>query len=232
MTAQDRVFDPERVSVVSFDSYGTLVDTGSAASVLDGVVDRPEAVAKRWRQNALTYSLVANPIDEYRTYFELHRSGLRDALAAEGVELSEDRLDELNRVYYRLEPFGDVESGFVRLDEAGYAPSILSNGDPEMLDALIESAAIERTVGTVVSADEIRTLKPERELYEHAADRYDVPVESVAHVTAHWMDVLGAIHAGMQGIWLAREGTAWPSFDGEPHETVASIDELCGRLNV
>ena len=231
MTAHDRTFDPERVSVVSFDSYGTLVDTNYAASVLEDVVDRPREVAKRWRQRALTYSLVANPIDEYRTYFELHRCGLRDALSAEGIELSEERLDELNRVYYRLEPFEDTKRGFERLDAAGYAPSILSNGDPEMLDSLVESAGIEEAVGGLVSADEIRTLKPAPELYEHAADRYGTPLDSVVHVTAHWMDVLGAIHAGMQGVWLARGGTTWPSFDGEPHQSVESMDELCELLD-
>lgn len=230
MRPNDRGFDPERVSVVTFDSYGTLVDTDSAARVLEDLVDDPGAVARRWRENALAYSLVANQIDEYRTYLELHRSGLRDALAAEGVEPSDERLDELNGVYHRLDPYDDVRDGFARLAGAGYRPSILSNGDPGMLDSLVETLDVEGTVGTVVSADEIRTLKPAAELYEHAADRLDVPTAEVAHVTAHWMDVLGATHAGMQGVWLAREGTAWASFDGDPHLTVASVDELCEKL--
>ncbi|MFT4923683.1 MAG: hypothetical protein ACI8XM_002913, partial [Haloarculaceae archaeon] len=36
-------FDAQRVEAVMFDSYGTLVDTGAAARVLDGIVDDPDA---------------------------------------------------------------------------------------------------------------------------------------------------------------------------------------------
>ena len=56
-------FDPERVDAVTFDSYGTLVDTGAAATVLEGVVDDPAAVAREWRENALFFSVVAGPLD-------------------------------------------------------------------------------------------------------------------------------------------------------------------------
>lgn len=230
MPPSTRGFDPDRISVVTFDSYGTLVDTGSAATVLEDVVADPDRVARAWRQNALTYSLVANGIDEYRTYFRLHLDGLRDALADAGVDLPDDRLRELTEVYYRLAPFDDSREGFRRLHEAGYRPSIVSNGDPEMLDALVESADLGAFVAELVSADDVRRLKPASRLYEHAADRLDVPAEQVAHVTAHWMDVQGATHAGMQGVWLAREGTSFASFDGDPHLTVESMADLCDRL--
>jgi 2-haloacid dehalogenase len=231
MRPDDRGFETERVSVVTFDSYGTLVDTASAATALEGVVDDPETTAREWRRSALVYSLAATPIEQYRTYFELHRSALADTLAAEGVDLTADRIAELTGVYHRLDPFEDVREGFERLAGAGYRPSIVSNGDPGMLVSLVETTGIEGTVDTVVSADEIRTLKPTAALYEHAAERLGVPIERIAHVTAHWMDVLGAIHAGMQGVWLAREGTSWASFDGAPHLTVGSIPDLCAVLD-
>jgi 2-haloacid dehalogenase len=224
-------FEPGQVSVVTFDSYGTLVDTGSAARVLEDIVDDPDSVARAWRQNALTYSLVANQIDEYRTYVQLHLDGLRDALADAGVDLPESRLEELNEVYYRLDPFEDTREGVRRLDEAGYRPSIVSNGNPEMLDALVESADIGDHVHELASADDVTTLKPAARLYERAADRLDVAVDEVAHVTAHWMDVQGAAHAGMQGVWLAREGTSFASFDGDPDLTVESMADLCDSLD-
>ncbi|MFC6838116.1 haloacid dehalogenase type II [Halomarina ordinaria] len=223
-------FEPERVETVTFDSYGTLVDTGAASEVLDGVVDDPVAVARRWRENALFFSVVAGALEEYETYMEMHCDGLRDALRAEGVALDDERVVELNDVYHRLDPYEDVARGFDRLADAGYSPSILSNGNPEMLDSLVETTGIETSVEVVVSADEVRTFKPEASLYEHAAERVGTPVDRVAHVTAHWMDVQGADNAGMQGVWLDRDGGEWTAFGEDPSLVVASLDECCERL--
>jgi len=224
-------FDPEAVEVVTFDSYGTLVDTGASARVLDGLVDDPDAVAAEWRRKALFYSVVAEHVDAYETYFEFHVDGLRDALAAVDVTLPDERLRELTGVYHDLDPYAGVREGFERLDEAGYRPSICSNGNPEMLDSLVETVGIEGVVHELVSADDVRTLKPDAALYEHAADRVGVPTSRVAHVTAHWMDVVGAEHAGMQGVWLDRGGQ-WPSFDGDPSLVVDSVPAVPDRLGV
>lgn len=225
-------FDADRVAVVTFDSFGTLVDTTSAARVLEALVEDPEGVARRWRSNALTYSLVANNLDQYKTYFELHLDGLRDALRTEGVDLPEERLRELNAVYHDLDPVEGAAEAVRRLAQAGYRPSVCSNGDPEMLEGLAASAGIEDTVAELVSADEIHRLKPARELYEHTATRAGVEPDQVAHVTAHWVDVQGGMNAGMQGVHLEREDTGgeWPSFGPEPTLTVDSFGALCDRL--
>ena len=222
-------FDAGRIEAVTFDSYGTLVDTGSAARVLDGVVDDPDAVAAEWRENALFYSVVADDLDQYGTYFDLHLAGLRDALRAAGVDLPEDRLRELNAVYHDLDPYPGVADAFERLADAGYRPSICSNGNPPMLASLVETAGVAGTVHELVSAHDVRRLKPSRVLYDHAAARLDRPPERVAHVTAHWMDVQGAMHAGMQGVYIDRGGQ-WPSFGPEPTLAVDSLAELCDRL--
>jgi len=222
------------IEVVLFDSYGTLLDTGTAAGVLEDIVDDPEAVATRWRGNALFYSVVANDLDQYRTYFQLHADGLRDALEAEGIDLSEDRIRELNSVYHDLDPFEDVEDGFGRLAAGGYRPSICSNGTPEMLDSLVASANIGDSVSELVSAHDIRTFKPSAEIYQHAASRVDTEPERIAHVSAHWMDVQGAMNAGLYGVYLDREGigSGWPSFGPSPTRSVDSIDSLCTVLGV
>jgi 2-haloacid dehalogenase len=224
--------DPGRVDVVTFDSYGTLVDTDSARRVLEGLVEDPGAVARDWRRRALFYSVVAGDLGAYATYYELHRDGLRDALAAVGIEVGETDLEALVDVYHDLEPYPGVEKAFERLAAAGYRPSVLSNGDPAMLESLVATLGVEDSVDELVSAHEIRTLKPDTALYEHAADRLGVPTARVVHVTAHWMDVMGADHAGMRGVHLDRAGGGWPSFGPEPTATVGSLAALCTRLGV
>jgi 2-haloacid dehalogenase len=178
----------------------------------------------------LFYSVVANDLDQYATYFDLHADGLRDALADRGIDMSDEAARERTAVYHDLDPFADVAASFARLADAGYRPSICSNGNPAMLASLVESTGIGDDVAELVSADEIRRLKPARDLYGHAAERVETDPERVAHVTAHWMDVQGALNAGMQGVFLARDGEGWPSFGPDPSLTVDSPAALCDRL--
>jgi len=81
-----------------------------------------------------------------------------------------------------------------------------------------------------ISAEEVGTFKPGPEIYRHAAARTETPIEEIAHVSAGYFDVYGAMNAGMQGVWINREGGPWDDFAGEPDVEVASFHELVETL--
>ena len=110
--------------------------------------------------------------------------------------------------------FEDVRDGIKRLRDGGYDPYVVSNGNPEMLASMVEHADIGGLIKETISADEIQTFKPAGELYRHAAVRTGTPVDEIAHVSAGWFDVMGAVHAGIQGVRIDRKGTPWEPFDG------------------
>jgi len=155
-------------------------------------------------------------------------STLVDVEAAE--QALADAVDEILAVYHELDVFGDVRDGIERLREGGYDCYVVSNGDPEMLASMVEHADIGDLIVDTISADEIRTFKPAAELYRHAAARTGTPIDEVVHVTAGWFDVMGARHAGMQGVRVDRKGLPWEPFDGEPDYTVESFHELAEAL--
>ena len=222
--------DINRIKTITFDSFSTLVDVHSSRDVLEGIVDDPVAVGNRWRSRATQYSRTANFLAEYDTYDGLHRRGLEFALAEAGVTLSDERVRELNRVYHDLDPFDDVPEGLERLSESGYQLAIISNGDPAMLEDLVDGTDLDPVLDAVISADAIRRYKPAIELYEYAADRLDATMAEVLHVSAGPIDVQGAIHAGMQGAWLDRYGDPWERFGPEPDIHIETIDELAAEL--
>ena len=127
-------------------------------------------------------------------------------------------------------PFDDVREAVERLREAGYDPHVCSNGDSEMLASMVEHADIRDLITDTISADEVETFKPAAELYRHATARTGAPTDEIAHVTAGWFDVMGARHAGMQGVWADRTGVSWEPFDGGPDLTVASLREVADAL--
>ncbi|PSQ17548.1 haloacid dehalogenase type II [Halobacteriales archaeon QS_8_69_26] len=225
-------FEPERVETVTFDSYGTIVDVGAAEAALADLVADPASVSDLWRSRSLAYTFVANYVDGYRPFYEINRAALEYALAAHGADLTETEREGVLSVYYDLDVYDDVRDGMERLREAGYDCWVVSNGNPEMLESMVEIADIGDLVEGTVSADEVRTFKPAAELYRHAAARTGTPIDRIAHVAAGWFDVLGATSAGMQSVWVNRAAGPWEPFAGDPGLVVDSFhdvaDELCG----
>ncbi|PSP56383.1 haloacid dehalogenase type II [Halobacteriales archaeon QH_7_66_36] len=224
-------FDEDRVSTLTFDSYSTIVDVGSATDALDDYVDDPRLISERWRSHSLMYSMAANDTDSYETFYELNRHALTYALESAGVEVTDEVREEILSVYMDLYVFDDIPEGVSRLAE-GYDLWVVSNGNPEMLDAMFDVADLHDDVEGYISADEVETFKPDPGIYRHAAATLDVPIEEVAHVTAGWFDVAGAEGAGMQGVWVNRDDGPYPNFGHRPSLEVDSFTSLADELGL
>lgn len=223
--------DTARVETVCFDSFSTVVDVHTATEALSEFVDDPARVSRRWRSRVWAYRPLCNFLG-WLGHHEINRSALRYVLEREGVEVSDDDLDKIARVYYEMQPFDDTYDGMKRLADDGYDLYILSNGDHAVLDAMIEDAGIADLIEDAISAAEIRTYKPHVRLYKHAARRTGTPVDRIAHVSAAWPDVLGGRYAGMQGVWVNRAGNppGIQPFDSDPDLEVRDFHELADEL--
>ncbi|MFC4451073.1 haloacid dehalogenase type II [Halorussus aquaticus] len=222
--------DTDAVEAIAFDSYGTIVDVNTVEEPLSEYVENPEAVAELWRNRSLQYAMVGNAIEEYHSFYELIRHALKWALDARGVELDESEREEILSTYHELAVFDDVREGMERLREAGYDLYVVSNGNEEMLDSMVDHADLGDLLEATVSADEVERFKPEAELYSHAADRIGTPTEEIAFAAAGWWDVPGAMHAGMQGVWVNRQDTLWGPYDADPDLTVATFHDLADEF--
>ena len=72
--------------------------------------------------------------------------------------------------------------------------------------------------------------KPDPRIFHEAAARAGVPAEAVLHIgdDAH-LDGVGALGAGMQCVWINRDGHDWPSELSQPL-TYASLSDLLKHL--
>ena len=222
----------KRIAAFTLDSYSTLLDVDSAAGALANAVDGAARVAAVWRQQSLTYATTCNFIGHYRTFYELNRAALTYALACEGLRPGPEKINEILAIYHGLQPFADVRSGVARLRELGFPVYVVSNGDPDMLQSLLQDAKIEDLISGVVSAHEIRCYKPAAAIYRHAAERMAQPTRAIAHVSAGWFDVAGAMYAGMQGVWMNRKNLPAEIYGPfpAPDATVDGFDALLRLL--
>lgn len=225
--------DTDVAETITFDSFTTLVDVETSTQrALGEYVANPDPIVTLWRSRAVDYRMVSTFTNTYETYEETTRSALEYALAVNDVALPDRVIDEINSVFHDLDVYNDVYSGMKQLTQAGYTLYILSNGNPGVLDSMIERAEIDDLIEGTISADEIEVYKPDPRFYEHAAERTGTPVEEIVHVATPWYDIYGAIHAGMQGIWMNRNDRPWDRFTGEPDRIVDDFDELLTTFNI
>jgi 2-haloacid dehalogenase len=110
----------------------------------------------------------------------------------------------------RLPPHRDVIPALIRLREAGFRQVTLTNSPMEVVRDQIESAGLSGFFDELISADEVRQLKPEAAPYRLVAERLTVRIEDVCLIAAHAWDVIGARAAGLGAVWIDRLERRWP----------------------
>lgn len=121
--------------------------------------------------------------------------------------------------------FGDVLPALARLS-ARWPVLALSNGNAD-----VHRVGIGQYFCGSVSARDAGVSKPDRRIFQAAADRLGLAPQAILHVgdDAH-LDVLGALDSGMQTAWVNRTAQAWPA-EVRPHASVVSMAELCDVLD-
>jgi 2-haloacid dehalogenase len=92
----------------------------------------------------------------------------------------------------------------------------LTNSPSSVARAQLANAGLHELFDQVISADEVRRLKPAREPYQHAASSLGVPAGAVRLVAAHWWDIDGALAAGCLAAFVARPGAALNPATAQP----------------
>ena len=83
-----------------------------------------------------------------------------------------------------------------------------------------------------LSAQEFGVGKPDVRIFHAAAAAAGVQPQEVLHVGDDAaLDVVGALQAGLQTVWVNRTGTGWSHEAHRPHATVADLAALCSLLD-
>lgn len=99
----------------------------------------------------------------------------------------------------------------------------LSNGNAD-----VHRVGIGQHFRASVSAREMGVAKPDVRIFEAAARAAGVATEAVLHIgdDAH-LDCTGALAAGMQAVWVNRQGQDWSHGDSRPQLEVRDLHALC-----
>ena len=112
----------------------------------------------------------------------------------------------------------------------GLKTGILSNGNPRMLDAAVNSAGLADLLDVVLSIEDVGIYKPDGRVYQLAVDRLGIRPDEICFVSTNAWDAAAAAHFGFQVAWMNRFGMTLERLPGDFKTVIKGLDELPGRI--
>ena len=223
------------ITVCMFDLYGTVVDiqsglTHAAAPYLKakGWAGDASRLVTWWRrahfENSMIDALLGRAHIPYR---EIGRISLDYTLERAGVPHTQDEVKQLVSEIERLRPFPDVVQALQRL-KAKYRLVILSNGDPDMLEAIRPHLGF--AFDRMISVAEAGAFKPHAATYRKAAEMLGARPQEILFVANHAFDCVGAKACGMRSAFIDRRRRPFGDWPYQPDLVVADFKELAAAL--
>jgi len=227
--AADRL-RPELASVKAlvFDTFGTVVDwRTSVTQEVDALAKRKgltvdgAAFADAWRAGyGPSMNRVRTGELPWTTLDRLHRMTLDTLLVDFRMTgLSGAEVDALNRAWHRLRPWPDAVAGLTRM-KARFIIAPLSNGNISLMTDLAKHSAL--PWDCILGAELARHYKPDREVYQSAADFLDLTPADVMMVAAHVGDLRAAKAVGLRTAFVTRPLEYGPK--GKPDLKADGVD--------
>jgi len=211
------------VEALVFDVFGTVVDwRGSVirAAEAAGIDGDAGAFADAWRREGYLHPLVevVTGTRPWEPMEVLTRACLDDLAPRFGVR---GDLDELTRVWRRLDPWPDAAAGLAQLKERRTI-STLSNGGFAQLTAIGRHGGL--PWDCVISTDLFRSFKPDPACYLGACELLELDPSQVMLVAAHPADLRGAAACGLRTAYVPRPLEWGPG--AHPPEVTDEFDVL------
>ena len=232
----DRIEELKRsVEVCMFDQYGTVVDiqsglTDVAAPFLKskGWHGDPNSFVTWWRRTHFENSMIDALLHrEHTPYREIGHRSLAHVLERAGIRYTMGEVRDLVAQIEKLRPFPEVPEALTRL-HTRYKLAVLSNGDPDMLEAArpYHGIAFDRLISVAAA----NSFKPHVATYTKAAELLGVRVDQVLFVANHAFDCIGAKSAGMHTAFIDRRQRPFGMTPHQPDIVVREMTELANLM--
>ena len=215
--------------VLAFDVNETLLDL----SVLDELfaeVFGDAGLRPMWFQAMLQLAFVGGLTGRYVDFTTAQRAALRMLAARAGVDVDDEAVERIVGRMRSLPPHPEVPGALRRLRAATRRQVALTNSPLSVARAQIENAGLVDQFDDVLSADEVRQLKPAPRPYRLVAERMNVEIGEVMLVAAHSWDVAGALAAGARAAFIARPGMVLSPLGDQPELIAADLGAFAEML--
>jgi 2-haloacid dehalogenase len=191
------------IKAVVFDAYGTLYDIQSVASVTERAFPGyGEIVTQIWRVKQLEYTWLRSLMRRYEDFSVVTRESLAYTLRILGLKHDEQAFARIMDKYLHLDLYPDALAALADMKDKKLA--ILSNGSPDMLNALVKNSGLDRVLDATISVDAKKIFKPSPDAYSLIAENLHIPPNEVLFISSNPWDACGAKAFGLNVAWIER----------------------------
>lgn len=216
--------------IVTFDAYATLINFELAPTTLKVLADRLDLDGLDVDEflddfRVMRFQAV---LEAYRPYREVLHSSLRNAMRLHGLEYRESDGDALVEAVPTFGPWPEVPDALRALKKK-YEIAIISNTDDDLIARNVENIGVE--FDYVITAQQAKAYKPDRQTFEYAFQTMDVDPGQVIHVAQGWeYDHIPTRDLGLRRrVWINRYGRRGSS-DYQPYDELPDLSGLPALL--
>lgn len=225
------------IRAIGFDLDNTLFDhTQAAADAMHQLIGQKgwaysgdESVGSKWHRIETTYfpQYAAGEM----SLVDHRRARMREFLESIDAGLDEDKLDELWNDYVfhysnAWAAYPDARDALEALKAAGYKMDVLTNGQQAQQEAKLKAMGIADMFEACLAIGTMEALKPDPKAFAHLCRVLDCEPNEVLFVGDDIdLDVRASINAGLQGVWLNRNGLKTPIGINREITTLAELGQ-------
>jgi 2-haloacid dehalogenase len=215
------------IHAIAFDAYGTLFDVYSIGALAEKLFpENGKALAELWRAKQIEYSQLRTLCSTYKPFWEVTQDALIFTCKKLQLDLSFDAQNALMGQYAKLQPFPENLAVLQQLKEMGLKLAILSNGNPQMLDAVVKAAGMQGLFNHILSVDAVKKFKTAPEAYQLAPDVFGLSARNILFVSSNCWDACGATWFGYSTFWVNRSAAPLEELGVAPHAEGRSLTDL------
>ena len=212
-----------------FDAYGTLFDVSSVATQCEAFFPtHGQAISTLWRQKQLEYTWLRSLMGSYVDFNQINQDALRFVLGQFDLPEEPATIEALVEMYTTLPVYPDVVPSLEKLSDLPLW--ILSNGVSTTIEQAVYHAKIDRYVKGVLSADTVKTYKPNAKVYDLALQTLGLPAQDIVFVSSNGWDVAGAKTFGFKVAFLTRQKKPPEELGQKPNFVIDHLTQLVDLL--
>jgi len=215
--------------VIAFDVNETLLDLRALDALFEELLVSPE-LRSQWFAQMLQLAFVGGLTGQYMDFGTAQKAALQMLAQRIGQTVSDDAVDAVVNRMSSLPPHPEVHEALARLREAPLRVAALTNSTLPVAEAQLSSAGLRDHFDAVLSADDVRALKPAPAPYLAVAKRFAVAIGEVRLVAAHSWDVSGARAAGAKAAFVARPGMVLSPVGPQPDIVATDIADAVEQI--
>ncbi|MDC1312142.1 haloacid dehalogenase type II [Burkholderiales bacterium] len=187
-------------------------------------------VVSEWFDQVIQTAMLSVILGWSRNFAEVGRSALAMVVDRHELSLTEEALVDIVGGMKKLPPHDDVMPGLKLLNAAGFRMVALTNSPVAVAEEQLRYAGLIDFFETVISVEEVKTLKPDAKVYVYATQKMDVEPSNAYLIAAHAWDVAGAMAIGCKGALIKRVGIAANPIAPEPTITAESFTSIANLI--